>query len=219
MKYLTQSRWLLLALFLLAFALVACERPINPDAEVATADPILPATLAIPTTDPNAQPATDPAAGATAVPEGTATDPATDATAAPNADPTTPPESGEPRGEVSHTVVAGDTISGLSLLYDISAEIIIAANNLTNVDSLDLGQVLIIPAEGTEAVATAVPSEDATAVPPVTEERSHVVQAGENLYRIGLNYGFTIEELASYNNIANPNVLELGQIIKIPPSN
>ena len=59
----------------------------------------------------------------------------------------------------------------------------------------------------------------ATAVPVTTEERTHVVQAGENLFRIGLQYGFTVDELAAYNNIANPNVLDVGQVIKIPPSN
>jgi LysM repeat protein len=218
MKHLTQSRWLIAALLLLALVLVACERPINPGSDVPTVDPNAATTQPIATANINVQPTADPLA--TAVPADTTPDPAGggDATAVPDTNPTTVPDSNEPRGEVSHTVVAGDTISGLSLLYDIPAEVIVSANNLTNVDSLDLGQVLIIPAEGTEVVATAVPA-DATAVPPVTEERSHVVQAGENLYRIGLQYGFSFEELATYNNIANPNVLEVGQIIKIPPSN
>ena len=219
MKPLVQFRWWLPALACLALILVACERPINSEGTDPTADPILPATLAVPTTDPNAQPTTDPAAQATAVPEGGTPDPAAEATADPAAAPTTAPETNEPRGEVMHTVVSGDTLTGLSVLYDIPVDVIVAANNLTNVDSLDVGQVLVIPAEGTEVVATAVPSADATAVPPATEERTHVVQAGENLFRIGLQYGFTVDELASYNNIANPNVLDVGQVIKIPPSN
>ena len=205
MKRLVQFRWWLPALACLALILVACERPINPEGTDPTADPILPATLAVPTIDPNAQPTNDPAVDATAVPEDTTTDPAADATAVPDAAASPVPETNEPRGEVTHTVVSGDTLTGLSLLYDIPVDVIVSANNLTNVDSLDLGQVLVIPAEGTEVVATAVPSEDATAVPPVTEERTHVVQAGENLFRIGLQYGFTIDELASYNGITNPN--------------
>ncbi len=215
MKRLVQSRWWLPALALLALVLVACERPINSESVDPTAAPILPATLAVPTTDPNAQPTIDPAA-ATAVPEAT-TDPAVEATTEPEA--TTVPETNEPRGEVSHTVVAGDTLTGLSLLYDIPVEVIVSANNLSNVDSLDVGQVLIIPAEGTEVEATTEPAVEATAVPPTTEERTHVVQAGENLFRIGLQYGFSVDELAAYNGIANPNVLEVGQVIKIPPSN
>ena len=210
------SRWSLLTIALLALVLAACERPINPENVDPTADPILPATLSVPTTDPNAQPTTDPAVEATAVPEAT-TDPAVEATTEPEA--TTVPETNEPRGEVSHTVVAGDTLTGLSLLYDIPVEVIVSANNLTSVDSLDIGQVLIIPAEGTEVVATTEPAVEATAVPPTTEERTHVVQVGENLFRIGLQYGFTVDELAAYNGIDNPNVLDVGQVIKIPPSN
>lgn len=218
MKRLAQSRWWLPAVALLALlVLVACERPINPDGATPTANPILPATLTVPTTDPNALPTTEPAA-ATAVPDA---DPGSEgeATAVPEEATTVPTETDEPRGEVTHTVVAGDTLTGLSLLYNISVDLIVAANNLTNVDSLDIGQALIIPAEGTEAVVTPEPDDEATAVPPVTAERTHVVQAGENLFRIGLQYGFTVDELASYNGIANPNVLDVGQVIKIPPSN
>ncbi|MBK8904233.1 MAG: LysM peptidoglycan-binding domain-containing protein [Anaerolineaceae bacterium] len=217
MKRLAHFRWWLLTLALLVLVLAACERPINPESATPTADPILPATLVVPTVDPNALPTTDPAQ-ATAVPEATA-EPGAEATAAPDATATTAPETEEPRGEVTHTVVAGDTLTGLSLLYNVPVDVIVAANNLTNVDSLDIGQVLIIPAEGTTAVPTTDPSVNATAVPPTTGERTHIVQAGENLFRIGLQYGFTVDELAAYNGITNPNVLDVGQVIKIPPSN
>lgn len=50
-----------------------------------------------------------------------------------------------------------------------------------------------------------------------TGEIIHIVQPGENLYRIGLQYGFTFQELANYNGITNPDRLEVGQQIKIPP--
>lgn len=50
-----------------------------------------------------------------------------------------------------------------------------------------------------------------------TGETIHVVQAGDNLYRIGLKYGFTYQELAAYNNLANPDRLDIGQQIRIPP--
>lgn len=220
MKRLLQPRWQLPLLVLLTLVLVACERPINSESTDPTADPILPATL-VPTTAPGVAPTTDPAA-ATAVPQGGTTDPAAGVTPEPGAAATTAPETNEPRGEVTHTVASGDTITGLSVLYDIPVELIVAANNLTNIDSLELGQQLIIPAEGTavEDIAPAqTPAAEATTAPPATEERTHIVQAGENLFRIGLQYGFSFEELAAYNNIPNPHVLDVGQAIKIPPSN
>lgn len=51
-----------------------------------------------------------------------------------------------------------------------------------------------------------------------TGETIHVVQPGDNLYRIGLRYGFTAEELAAYNGIANPDRIDVGQQIRIPPT-
>lgn len=52
---------------------------------------------------------------------------------------------------------------------------------------------------------------------PSTGEVIHVVQPGESLYRIGLQYGFTYQELADYNGITNPDRLDVGQEIRIPP--
>lgn len=53
--------------------------------------------------------------------------------------------------------------------------------------------------------------------PASTGETIHIVQAGENLYRIGLQYGFTYQELAIYNGLTNPDRLEIGQQLRIPP--
>ena len=63
--------------------------------------------------------------------------------------------------------------------------------------------------------ATVAPLPEATV--SATGETIHVVQAGENLFRIGLRYGFTAQELATYNGIPNVNVIYVGQEIRIPP--
>ena len=90
------------------------------------------------------------------------------------------------------------------------------------------------------AAASATPTIDPAAQPVATSEAStppppeptaaptqqtnaageviHIVQAGENLYRIALRYGLTYQELAAYNGIANPNALSIGQEIRIPPT-
>lgn len=60
------------------------------------------------------------------------------------------------------------------------------------------------------------PEPVATAAPVTTGETIHVVAAGENLFRIGLRYGFTAQELATYNNIADVDRIYVGQEIKIP---
>lgn len=49
-----------------------------------------------------------------------------------------------------------------------------------------------------------------------TEPLVHIVQPGENLYRIGLRYGYSWVVLQQYNGLYNPNVLTVGQEIRIP---
>jgi LysM repeat protein len=43
-----------------------------------------------------------------------------------------------------------------------------------------------------------------------------VVQRGENLFRIALRYGTTVQAIASANGIANPALIYVGQRLVIP---
>ncbi len=45
----------------------------------------------------------------------------------------------------------------------------------------------------------------------------HTVQRGENLFRISMRYGTTINAIAAANNISNPDVIYAGQTLCIPP--
>jgi LysM repeat protein len=53
-------------------------------------------------------------------------------------------------------------------------------------------------------------------VPGVSAGDSYVVQRGDTLYRIALNHGLTLGELAQANNIINPDVIYAGQVLVIP---
>jgi hypothetical protein len=44
----------------------------------------------------------------------------------------------------------------------------------------------------------------------------HIVQPGENLFRIALRYGTTVSILAALNGISNPSLIYIGQIIYLP---
>jgi len=52
------------------------------------------------------------------------------------------------------------------------------------------------------------------AAPPVP--RVHVVQEGENLTTIAADYGVTVEDILAINNLANGDLLQLGQELIIP---
>ena len=58
----------------------------------------------------------------------------------------------------------------------------------------------------------------ATSAQQTSGETVYTVQKGDTLSKIANKYGTTYQKLASYNGIANPNVISVGQKIKIPGS-
>jgi LysM repeat protein len=46
--------------------------------------------------------------------------------------------------------------------------------------------------------------------------QTYTVQPGDNLYRISVQFGTTIQALVAANNIANPNLIFVGQVLQIP---
>jgi LysM repeat protein len=70
------------------------------------------------------------------------------------------------------------------------------------------------PVPTTAAAATQAP----TATPLPTGQVTHVVRRGENMFRIALRYGTTVQAIASANGIANPALIYVGQSLVIPTS-
>ena len=85
-----------------------------------------------------------------------------------------------------------------------------------------LSPTVVAPAVATTtALPTSTPPATRPSPPPTATpagERVHVVQAGENLYRIGLLYGLSWGAIAEYNGITDPNAITVGQELRIPPS-
>jgi len=51
------------------------------------------------------------------------------------------------------------------------------------------------------------------APPPV---QTYVVKAGDTLYAIAVKYGTTVAAICAANNISNPNLIQVGQVLRIP---
>ncbi|HEY75572.1 MAG TPA: LysM peptidoglycan-binding domain-containing protein [Thermoflexia bacterium] len=49
-----------------------------------------------------------------------------------------------------------------------------------------------------------------------SQEQVYIVQPGDTLYSIARRYGVRLEDLAAYNGIINPNLIYVGQQIRIP---
>jgi LysM repeat protein len=70
-----------------------------------------------------------------------------------------------------------------------------------------------IPTAVTAIPSTAIP---ATVVPPSACRAYYIVRPGDNLFRIGLQYGVSYWELARVNQISNPTLIYPGQKLCIP---
>ena len=87
------------------------------------------------------------------------------ASAVPTLTPTVPPSP----TPVTYTVQFGDTLYGIALEFGIPVEALMAANGITNPDSISVGQVLIIPSLDSDIFSEPTPLvPESTAVPTVT---------------------------------------------------
>ncbi len=107
----------------------------------------------------------------------------------------------------THTVAAGENLYRIGLKYGISWVAIANANNLANPNILTVGQVLNLP-----GASTPTP----TPTPSPQTETTYIVRAGDNLYRIGLRFGISWVQIAEANGLVNPNVIKVGNELKIP---
>lgn len=89
-------------------------------------------------------------------------------------------------------------------------------------DDLDQGQIVQAALERLDlARQNVTPTPEVTETPEVTDcpvgtTIVHVVATGENLYRIGLRYNTSVGAIMQANNITNPEVVIVGQSLKIP---
>ena len=103
----------------------------------------------------------------------------------------------------THEVRPGETLSGISELYDVPVAVIVDLNDIPDPDNLVVGQRLRLP-EGTE-----VP-EQADAPGPYT------VQPGDTLSAIAVVYGVSINDLMAANGLNDPDSIFVGQELRIP---
>lgn len=131
-----------------------------------------------------------------------------------------PPPSGS---TTTYTVASGDTLYSIARRFNTDVNTLIQLNGLTNPNVLYVGQVLLVPSgetnptpEPTQATEepTDEPTEEPTATPP-PEQITHTVQPGETLSRIALQYGVTVQQIVQLNNISNPNLIYVGQVLVI----
>ena len=101
--------------------------------------------------------------------------------------------------------------------YLTSGDYIMAGDILLNDDHHVAIAVTSGAKAGTGNTTTTKPATDTGNASGISKgETVYTVKAGDTLSGIAAKYGTTYQKLASYNGIANPNVINVGQKIKIP---
>ncbi len=99
---------------------------------------------------------------------------------------------------VNYTVDRGDTLGQIAKDNGVSLSALIEANDITNPDLIYPGQVLIIPGKDGKP------------------DTRHVVTRGETLNGIAAQYGASVSRIVAANDIANPDLIRVGQRLLIP---
>ena len=76
----------------------------------------------------------------------------------------------------------------------------------------------VLPAESLVApVAPATSAPVAATAEPEPRSSTYMVKRGDTLHQIALEHGLDYRELAAWNTIENPNVIRVGQILRLTP--
>jgi LysM repeat protein len=116
----------------------------------------------------------------------------------------------------TYVVRPGDTLWGISRQFGTTVDAIVQANNIPNPNLIYAGQVLEVPTGPTTPPPTGPTPQPPP--PPPTGTVTYVVQPGDTLSKIARQFNTTVQALAQANNIANPNLIFVGQVLLIPGS-
>jgi uncharacterized protein YraI len=109
------------------------------------------------------------------------------------------------------SVYGGTVLTLLSRTYDAAwLKVTLPTGALGWVSTSDVSTtypVINLPVEGGTPAPTPTPT---------PTYRTHVVQPGENLFRISLNYGVNMYDVARLNGITNLALIYVGQVLLIP---
>jgi len=101
---------------------------------------------------------------------------------------------------ITYKVTKGDTLWSISKQYNISLELILALNNIKDKDTLSIGQIIKIPQDSLPAV----------------DYIMYIVKKGDTLWSIAQKYNLSVDLILATNNIANSELISIGQEMKIP---
>jgi LysM repeat protein len=131
-------------------------------------------------------------------------------------------------GQNVYVVQPGDTLSRIATRFNTTIAALAQLNGIVNPNLIYVGQRLTVP--GTGGTGGIVPTSpppvvtvpgSASPVPPTpvptpVQQKTYTVQPGDNLFRLSLRFGVSMQALMQTNRIANANLIYVGQVLVIP---
>jgi LysM repeat protein len=119
-----------------------------------------------------------------------------------------------------YVVKAGDTLGGIADSYGVSVDDLASLNGIDDPAYIYVGQELKIPAGGSITAASAGNSPSPPAEQPAQTgggaTRTYTIQSGDTLYAVAGKFGTTVDAIVKLNGLTDPDVLTVGQVLKIP---
>lgn len=115
------------------------------------------------------------------------------------------PAQSQPAGPAQCIVEAGDTLYGIAQQFGVNLQELIKLNGIQNANLIHAGQVLNLPGKA----AAAAPK-------PTAGAKQCVVEAGDTLSGIAVQFGVALDALIAANPGINPNVIHPGQVLNLP---
>ncbi|MEF3405014.1 LysM peptidoglycan-binding domain-containing protein [Agromyces sp. CCNWLW203] len=118
-----------------------------------------------------------------------------------------------------HTVVAGDTMSGIAAAHGVALDQMLSANGLSRQSLIFPGQSIVLPPAGADAAAPApaapAPVAPAPPAPGPSSGEEYTVVDGDTLWDIAARHGLPVSELVAINGLDASAVIRAGQALRV----
>ncbi|MBB1095653.1 LysM peptidoglycan-binding domain-containing protein [Limosilactobacillus agrestis] len=116
----------------------------------------------------------------------------------------------------TYTIKSGDTLSGIAGKFNTTYTQLAQLNHISNPNLIHVGQVLTIRPTATQnTTVNRQESQQNKQQATTTSNGTYTVKNGDTLSQIAARFNTTTSALASSNHISNPNLIEVGQQLRI----